>query len=73
MQGLQVLLLAYNDNLGQLSTYNGSDHSHHKLIADENNHYLIESNLIFIGLVGISQDLREDTVTTYEQFQKANI
>lgn len=51
---LRCLGFAYKDELPEFETYDGDeDHPAHKLLLDPSNYSSIESNLIFVGLVGL--------------------
>ena len=50
---LRCLGFAYKDDLSEFSTYDGEDHPAHKLLLDPSNYSSIESDLIFVGLVGL--------------------
>lgn len=50
---LRCLGFAYKEDLLDFATYDGEDHPAHKLLLDPLNYSSIESNLIFVGLVGL--------------------
>ncbi|PKI62160.1 hypothetical protein CRG98_017533, partial [Punica granatum] len=51
---LRCLGFAYKDELQEFDTYDGSeDHPAHELLLDPSNYSSIESDLIFVGLVGL--------------------
>ncbi|KAA3464929.1 Cation-transporting P-type ATPase [Gossypium australe] len=51
---LRCLGFAYKDELPEFETYDGSDdHPAHALLLDPSNYPSIESNLTFVGLVGL--------------------
>lgn len=51
---LRCLGFAYKDNLDKFATYDGSeDHPDHELLLNPSNYSSIESNLTFVGLVGL--------------------
>lgn len=51
---LRCLAFAYKDEPPEFATYNGDDdHPAHSLLLDPSNYSRIESNLIFVGLVGL--------------------
>lgn len=52
-RALRCLGFAYKEDLSEFNTYDGEDHSGHKLLLDPSNYSSIESNLIFVGLVGL--------------------
>lgn len=53
MKGLRCLGLAYKDNLGELSDYYAETHPAHKKLLDPSCYSSIESNLVFVGVVGL--------------------
>lgn len=51
---LRCLGFAYKDELNEFGDYNGNDdHPAHQLLLDPSNYSSIESELIFVGLVGL--------------------
>lgn len=50
---LRCLGFAYKDDLADFATYDGEDHPAHRLLLDPSNYSSIESDLIFVGLVGL--------------------
>lgn len=52
-RALRCLGLAYKDDLQELSDYDGENHPGHGRLLDTENYEKIESNLIFVGMVGI--------------------
>lgn len=52
-KGLRCLGLAYKDDLGELSDYNGEHHPIHKKLLDPTCYSSIETDLIFVGVVGL--------------------
>ncbi|KAK9743199.1 hypothetical protein RND81_03G223900 [Saponaria officinalis] len=59
-KGLRCLGLAYKDDLGDLSDYSNESHPAHKRLLDPASYSEIESNLIFVGVVGIRDPPREE-------------
>lgn len=52
-KGLRCLGFAFKDNLGEFSDYIAETHHAHKRLLDPANYPEIESNLIFVGVVGL--------------------
>lgn len=52
-KGLRCLGLAYKDDLGELSDYYAESHPAHKKLLDPSSYSSIESNLVFVGVVGL--------------------
>lgn len=52
-KGLRCLGLAYKDELGEFSDYNSESHPAHKKLLDPSCYSTIESDLIFVGVVGL--------------------
>lgn len=51
---LRCLGFAYKDELADFESYDGDeDHPAHRLLLDPSNYSSIESNLVFVGLVGL--------------------
>lgn len=50
---LRCLGFAYKDELSDFESYDGDDHPAHKLLLDPSNYSSIESELVFVGLVGL--------------------
>ena len=50
---LRCLGFAYKKDLSDFATYDGEYHPAHKLLLDPSNYQSIESDLIFVGLVGL--------------------
>lgn len=52
-KGLRCLGMAYKDELGEFSDYYAETHPAHKKLLDPACYTSIESDLVFVGLVGI--------------------
>eukprot|EP00884_Botryococcus_braunii_P010612 jgi/Botrbrau1/19552/Bobra.0035s0044.1 len=50
---LRCLALAYKTNLGTLSHYTGEGHQGHKLLMEPANYNEIESDMVWLGVVGL--------------------
>lgn len=52
-KGLRCLGFAFKDDLGEFSDYYSDNHPAHKRLLDPANYSEIESNLIFVGVIGL--------------------
>lgn len=52
-KGLRCLGLAYKDDLGEFSDYYSENHPAHKKLLDPACYSSIESDLIFVGVIGL--------------------
>lgn len=52
-KGLRCLGLAYKDDLGEFSDYHAESHPAHKKLLDPACYSSIESDLVFVGVVGL--------------------
>lgn len=52
-KGLRCLGLAYKDDLGELSDYSSDRHPAHAKLLDPASYSSIESDLTFVGVVGL--------------------
>ncbi|KAK6918182.1 hypothetical protein RJ641_016604 [Dillenia turbinata] len=52
-KGLCYLGLAYEEELGEFSDYYTENHPAHEKLLDHSNYASIESNLVFVGIVGL--------------------
>lgn len=52
-KGLRCLGLAYKDDLGEFSDYYSESHPAHKKLHDPDCYSSIESDLVFVGVVGL--------------------
>ncbi|KAF2313308.1 hypothetical protein GH714_010279 [Hevea brasiliensis] len=52
-KGLRCLGLAYKDDLGEFSDYYGENHPAHKKLLDPGCYSSIESDLVFVAVVGL--------------------
>ncbi|ONK67805.1 uncharacterized protein A4U43_C05F3960 [Asparagus officinalis] len=70
---LRCLGFAYKDDLAEFSTYDGEDHPAHKLLLDPSNYSSIESDLIFVGMVGLRDPPRQEVHKAIEDCRAAGI
>ncbi|KAE8721875.1 Calcium-transporting ATPase 1, endoplasmic reticulum-type [Hibiscus syriacus] len=71
---LRCLGFAYKDELPEFESYDGSDdHPAHSLLLDPSNYSLIESNLTFVGLVGLRDPPRQEVHQAIEDCKAAGI
>ncbi|XP_022745090.1 calcium-transporting ATPase 1, endoplasmic reticulum-type-like [Durio zibethinus] len=71
---LRCLGFAYKDELPEFETYDGKDdHPAHDLLLDPSNYSSIESNLTFVGLVGLRDPPREEVHQAIEDCKAAGI
>ncbi|KAE8704581.1 Calcium-transporting ATPase 1, endoplasmic reticulum-type [Hibiscus syriacus] len=71
---LRCLGFAYKDELPEFETYDGSDdHPAHNLLLDPSNYSSIESNLTFVGLVGLRDPPRQEVHRAIEDCKAAGI
>ncbi|XP_072996865.1 calcium-transporting ATPase 1, endoplasmic reticulum-type-like [Typha latifolia] len=70
---LRCLGFAYKDDLAEFATYDGENHPAHKLLLDPSNYSSIETNLIFVGLVGLRDPPREEVYKAIEDCRAAGI
>jgi len=73
-RALRVLALAYKDLGGDLGSYDGtSGHSATKILSEDSNFVGIESELTFVGLVGIIDPPREEIAPMIKMCKTAGI
>ncbi|KAJ7529833.1 hypothetical protein O6H91_15G068600 [Diphasiastrum complanatum] len=72
-KALRCLGLAYKEALGEFSTYDGETHPAHKKLLDPANYASIESNLIFVGMVGLRDPPREEVKGAIDDCREAGI
>ncbi|KAL7535384.1 hypothetical protein ACHAXR_006456 [Thalassiosira sp. AJA248-18] len=73
-RALRVLALAYKDLSGDLSSYDGtSSHPATKILSEDSNFATIESDLTFVGLVGIIDPPRDEIAPMVKVCKTAGI
>ncbi|PWA76491.1 calcium-transporting ATPase, endoplasmic reticulum-type [Artemisia annua] len=72
-KGLRCLGLAYKDDLGKLSDYDGEHHPSHKKLLDPTSYISIETDLIFVGVVGLRDPPRAEVKSAIEECGEAGI
>ncbi|XP_051147147.1 calcium-transporting ATPase, endoplasmic reticulum-type isoform X2 [Andrographis paniculata] len=72
-KGLRCLGLAYKDDLEELSDYYTEGHAAHKKLLDHSCYSLIESSLVFVGVIGIQDPPREEVRKAIEDCRGAGI
>ncbi|KAK4784485.1 hypothetical protein SAY86_018853 [Trapa natans] len=71
---LRCLGFAYKEELADFETYDGSeDHPAHKLLLNPSNYSSIESDLTFVGLVGLRDPPRQEVYQAIEDCRAAGI
>ncbi|XP_042508196.1 calcium-transporting ATPase 1, endoplasmic reticulum-type-like [Macadamia integrifolia] len=71
---LRCLGFAYKKEIAEFDTYDGDeDHPAHKLLLNPSNYSSIESDLIFVGLVGLRDPPREEVHSAIEDCRAAGI
>ncbi|KHN09451.1 Calcium-transporting ATPase 4, endoplasmic reticulum-type [Glycine soja] len=71
---LRCLGFAYKDELPKFENYSGNDdHPAHQLMLNPSNYSSIESELIFVGLVGLRDPPREEVYQAIEDCRDAGI
>ncbi|XP_065860112.1 calcium-transporting ATPase, endoplasmic reticulum-type isoform X1 [Euphorbia lathyris] len=72
-KGLRCLGLAYKDELGEFSDYYADDHPAHKKLLDPATYSSIESDLVFVGIVGIRDPPRDEVDKAIQDCRDAGI
>ncbi|MBA0846688.1 hypothetical protein Goshw_005643 [Gossypium schwendimanii] len=72
-KGLRCLGLAYKDDLGEFSDYHSENHPAHKKLLDPASYSSIESDLVFVGVVGLRDPPRDEVDKAIEDCKAAGI
>ncbi|XP_059651200.1 calcium-transporting ATPase, endoplasmic reticulum-type [Cornus florida] len=72
-KGLRCLGLAYKDDMGEFSDYYTENHPAHKKLLDQACYSSIESNLVFVGVVGLRDPPREEVHKAIDDCRGAGI
>lgn len=72
-KGLRCLGFAYKDDLGELSDYTCGRHPAHKKLLDPACYSSIESDLVFVGIVGLRDPPRDEVGKAIEDCKEAGI
>ncbi|KAF3780310.1 Calcium-transporting ATPase endoplasmic reticulum-type [Nymphaea thermarum] len=72
-KGLRCLGMAFKDDLGEFAEYHAESHPSHKKLLDPANYSAIESNLVFVGVVGLRDPPRDEVHKAIEDCRKAGI
>ncbi|KAI3441713.1 Cation_ATPase_N domain-containing protein [Psidium guajava] len=72
-KGLRCLGLAYKDDLGEFSDYNNDSHPAHGKLLDPAFYSSVESDLVFVGVVGLRDPPRDEIDKAIEDCRRAGI
>ncbi|KAG4174094.1 hypothetical protein ERO13_A11G098900v2 [Gossypium hirsutum] len=72
-KGLRCLGLAYKEDLGEFSDYYSENHPAHKKLLDPACYCSIESDLVFVGAVGLRDPPRDEVHKAIEDCKRAEI
>ncbi|XP_008233097.1 PREDICTED: calcium-transporting ATPase, endoplasmic reticulum-type [Prunus mume] len=72
-KGLRCLGFAYKEELGEFSDYHSESHPAHKKLLDPACYSSIESDLVFVGIVGLRDPPRDEVGKAIEDCREAGI
>ncbi|KAJ7961752.1 Calcium-transporting ATPase [Quillaja saponaria] len=72
-KGSRCLGLAYKDDLGEFSDYYAESHPAHRKLIDPACYSSIESDLVFVGVVGLRDPPRDEVQKAIEDCREAGI
>lgn len=72
-KGLRCLGFAYKDDLGEFSDYNAKSHPAHKKLLDPTCYSSIESDLVFVGVIGLRDPPRDEVDKAIDDCRGAGI
>jgi len=73
-KALRCLALAHKADVGVLGNYDGTtSHPGHKLLQDPSKYASLESDLVFVGLVGLQDPPRPEVLAAIKQCRQAGI
>ncbi|KAK3011505.1 hypothetical protein RJ639_011113, partial [Escallonia herrerae] len=72
-KGLRCLGMAYKDDLGEFSDYYAESHRAHKKLLDPACYSSIESDLVFVGVVGLRDPPRDEVHKAIDDCRDAGI
>lgn len=73
LKALRCLALAYKDDLQEFADYNGEVHHAHAQLQDPANYDIIESDLVFVGMLGLRDPPREEVSQAVDECREAGI
>lgn len=72
-KALRCLALAYKEDLKEFSDYDGEKHPAHKQLQEPVNYTIIESDLVFVGILGLRDPPREEVPKAISDCREAGI
>ncbi|KAI8027417.1 Calcium-transporting ATPase, endoplasmic reticulum-type [Camellia lanceoleosa] len=72
-KGLRCLGMAYKDDLGEFSDYHNDTHPAHKKLLDPASYSSVESDLVFVGVVGLRDPPRDEVHKAIDDCRGAGI